>query len=39
MIVLAILVIPNLLLFLGVLDIVFILMRHGHVKGDETGRG
>jgi hypothetical protein len=37
-IVLAILLIPNLLLFLCVLDIVFILIRHGHVKGDETGR-
>jgi hypothetical protein len=39
MVVLAMLVIINLLLFLCVLDIVFILMRHGHVKGDETGRG
>ncbi len=36
MIVLTMLVIANLLLFLCVLDIVFILMRHGHVKGDET---
>jgi hypothetical protein len=32
-IVLAILVIPNLLLFLCVLDIVFILMRQEEVKG------
>ena len=33
MIVLATLVIPNLLLFLCVLDIVFILMRREEVKG------
>ncbi len=39
MILLAILVILNLLLFLCVLDIVLILMRHGHVKVDETGKG
>ena len=39
MIVLAMLVMTNLLLFLFVLDIVFILMRHGHVKGDESESG
>ena len=39
MIVLAILLIPNLLVFLCVLDIVFILIWHGHVEMTKPGEG